>query len=153
MEVQLSPVPCCPHLSGRNPGSASWMMTLAFLRLLAEQFLKQLPTWGFWFHKNAVFLGNKLVFLHFLWKPGRQRGFPCTSCKPAGTTVGEGLPAHLTGPDGSHGCPAALLPTWQTAPIAWLPGQLSTWVAKSLHKSSWNVLYAVSKQSSFLKSS
>lgn len=78
-------------------------MTLALPGLLAEQFLKQFPTWGFWFHENAVFLGNKLVFLHLLWKPGRQR-----PCKPAGTTVGEGLPAHLTG---LHGCPAALLPT------------------------------------------
>lgn len=118
----LSLVPCCPDLFGRTPRSTSCMMTLSLPGLLDEQFLKQFPTWGFWFHKNAVFLGNKLFFLHLLWKPGRRGGFPSTSCKPAGTVLGEELPAHLTGLHGCPGCPAALLPTWQPAPIAWLPG-------------------------------
>lgn len=118
--------------------------------LLAEQFLKQFPTWGFWFRKNAVFLGNKLFFSASFMET-RQRGR---------------LPLHLLQASwhssGWRGClPISLhfmavqLPCSPPArlPSACLPGWLSTWVAKSLYKSSWNMLCVVSKQSSFLKSS
>lgn len=78
--------------------------------LLAEQFLKQFPTWGFWFRKNAVFLGNKLFFSASFMET-RQRGrLPLHLLQASWHSGGWGAacPSHCT--SWLSSCPAPHLP-------------------------------------------
>lgn len=118
--------------------------------LLAEQFLKQFPTWAFWFHKNAVFLGYKLFFFCIFYgnQADREASLAPLASQLAQWWVRGCLPISLHFMAVQLPCsPPARLPS------ACLPGWLSTWAAKSLYKGSWSMLCVVSKQSSFLKSS
>lgn len=105
-------------------------LTLSFSWLskhLVEQFPQQFPIWGFWFHKNNVFLGNKLVPLQFWRQLGRQRGFPPTPCMPAGITVGKWAACPPRWTSRSSG-----LPNYPASHLADCSNCLASWLASHL---------------------